>query len=240
MRSLSGTRNRVVLVLAGVIALLAAAWLLTVSFGVTLPGHTEPVVDLAGDTTLAEFAATQRDWLLPTAAVVTVLAVLIGLLLLLGQIPSRPSSSTLRFHRDGTLLGTVEPRVLERALAERLDQLAGIEDADLDVSGSTEALCVQGTVTAAAESELEWSVGEARRRLAADVQAGTDPHGGGVESDLPDGGDGVGGRARPGPVDEIGAQHPGPHPAGGEQDEGHEDDGDRAGGATDQTPCRRT
>lgn len=173
MRSLSGTRNRVVLVLAGVIALLAAAWLLAVSFGVTLPGHTEPVVDLAGDTTLAEFAATQRDWLLPTAAVVTVLAVLIGLLLLLGQIPSRPSSSTLRFHRDGTLLGTVEPRVLERALAERLDQVAGIEDADLDVSGSTEALCVQGTVTAAAESELEWSVGEARRRLAADVQAST-------------------------------------------------------------------
>lgn len=173
MRSLSGTRNRVVLVLAGVLALVAAAWLLAVSFGVALPGHSEPVVDLAADSTIAEFAQAQRDWLLPTAAAVAVLAALIGLLLLIGQIPSRPSSSTLRFHGDGTLLGTVEPRVLERALADRLDQVAGIEESTLDVSGSTEALCVQGTVTAAADSEAEWSVGEARRRLAEDVETAT-------------------------------------------------------------------
>lgn len=172
MRSLSGARNRTVLVIAGVITLVAAAWLLVVAFALVSPGQElGGLVAVPDQSTVAELIEAQRGWLLPTACVAAVLAVLIGLALLIAQIPSAPRHTQMRFtDHDGTVLATLEPQVLEKALVEHLEGVAGVVDSSLRVSGSTSALTVQGELTVADSAEVEWAVDEARKLLASDLE----------------------------------------------------------------------
>lgn len=177
MRSLPGTRNRIVLVLAGVLTLAAAAWLLAVAFGPVPAGQALDGVLAPGETTVAELAQQYRGWLLPTASVAAVLAVLVGLALLLAQVPTAPPHTPLRLHDGDTLLATLEPQVLERALAERAEGVPGVDGASLRVAGSTSALTVQAEVTVSDTAEVEWAVAEVRRVLMADLETalGTPP-----------------------------------------------------------------
>lgn len=177
MRSLPGTRNRIVLVLAGVLTLAAAAWLLAVAFGPVPAGQALDGVLAPGETTVAELAQQDRGWLLPTASVAAVLAVLVGLALLLAQVPTAPPHTPLRLHDGDTLLATLEPQVLERALAERAEGVPGVDGASLRVAGSTSALTVQAEVTVSDTAEVEWAVAEVRRVLMADLETalGTPP-----------------------------------------------------------------
>ena len=176
MRSLSGTRNRIVLVVAGVLALAAAAWLIAVSFALITPG-TAVVGGLAlpGGSMVDTVVQERRGWLLPSAAIAAVLAVLAGLALLLAQIPTAPAQSQLRFYDDGdaeagTVLAALEPQVLERALVERVEGVPGVEEAELRIAGSAAALRVQGEVTVSEGAEVEWVVEQARGVLAADLE----------------------------------------------------------------------
>ncbi|KAA0918334.1 hypothetical protein [Dietzia sp. ANT_WB102] len=170
MRSLSGIRNRLVLLLVGVLALVAAAWLGAVAFGLFSTVGALDGVLAPGEQTVDAIVQTHRGWLLPTASVVAVLATLAGLALLIGQIPSQPGNTVLRFHdRDRTVLASVEPAVLERALADHVADVPGVLDSSVHVSGSTVDLCVQAEIAVSEGAEVEWTIGQARRLLAADV-----------------------------------------------------------------------
>ncbi|MET3861723.1 hypothetical protein ABIE38_002659 [Dietzia sp. 2505] len=178
MRSLSGTRNRIALTVAGLLILAVAAWLVAVSFALIPAGSPLAGLMAPTDSTVSTLAQEHRGWALPAATVASVLAVLAGLGLLLAQIPSAPAHTTLRLHdADGTVLASLEPQVLERALAERVESVPGVEEAAVRVFGSTTSLRVLAEVTVSEEAQVEWAVEEARRVLATDPETalGTAP-----------------------------------------------------------------
>lgn len=171
MRSVSGPRNRLILVVASVIALLAAAWLASAALGLTSRWPGAEVVLPHADSTPASLVAAHEQWLLPVAVVATVLAVLVGIWLLVLQIPSRPTTAPLRFSDDSSaLLGTLEPAVLERALSEHIEDVSGVLDASVQVTGSSTSLWVQATATIAEDAEACWAAQSVRGRLAEDVR----------------------------------------------------------------------
>jgi hypothetical protein len=171
MRSVSGSRNRLVLALAAVLALLAGSWTASAALGLADRWPQAEAVLPHGDSTPATLAAAHQQWLLPVAAVLSVLAVLLGLWLLLAQIPSRTSTPPLRLRdEDEELLGTLDPAVLERALTEHVEHLAGVVDASVQVSGAASAPWVQASVTIAEDAETAWAVESVRERLADDVR----------------------------------------------------------------------
>ncbi|AWH96371.1 MULTISPECIES: hypothetical protein [Dietzia] len=178
MRSLSGTRNRIALTVAGLLTLAVAAWLVAVSFALIPAGSPLAGLTVPADSTVSTLVQEHRGWALPAATAASVLAVLAGLGLLLAQIPTAPAHTSLRLHDDdGTVLATLEPQVLERALAERVEGVPGVEEASVRVSGSTTSLRILAEVTIAEEAQVEWAVEEARRVLAADPETalGTSP-----------------------------------------------------------------
>lgn len=178
MRSLSGTRNRIALTVAGLLTLAAAAWLVAVSFSLVPAGSSLAGLMVPTDSTVSTLVQEHRGWALPAATAAAILAVLAGLGLLLAQIPTAPSHTSLRLHDDdGTVLATLEPQVLERALAERAEGVPGVEEASVRVSGSTSSLRILAEVTIAEDAQVEWAVEEARRVLAADPETalGTRP-----------------------------------------------------------------
>ena len=178
MRSLSGTRNRIALTVAGLLTLAVAAWLVAVSFALIPAGSPLAGLTVPADSTVSMLVQEHRGWALPAATAASVLAVLAGLGLLLAQIPTAPAHTSLRLHDDdGTVLATLEPQVLERALAERVEGVSGVEEASVRVSGSTTSLRILAEVTIAEEAQVEWAVEEARRVLAADPETalGTSP-----------------------------------------------------------------
>ncbi|MEH6818902.1 MAG: hypothetical protein V7706_03025 [Dietzia psychralcaliphila] len=178
MRSLSGTRNRIALTVAGLLTLAVAAWLVAVSFSLIPAGSPLAGLMVPTDSTVSTLVQEHRGWALPAATAAAILAVLAGLGLLLAQIPTAPSHTSLRLHDDdGTVLATLEPQVLERALAERVEGVPGVEEASVRVSGSTTSLRILAEVTVAEDAQVEWAVEEARRVLAADPETalGTSP-----------------------------------------------------------------
>jgi len=169
MRSLSGTRNRVALTVAALLMLAAAAWLIAASFGLASAGSPLAGLMPPADSTVSTLVQDHRGWLLPVATAASILAVLAGLGLLGAQIPTAPAHTTLRLPGDdGSVLATVEPQVLERALVERVEGVPGVKEASVRVSGSTASLRVFAEVTVAQDAQVEWAVEEARRVLAAD------------------------------------------------------------------------
>lgn len=178
MRSLSGPRNRIVLVVASLVTLVAAAWLLAVAFDLVPPGSSLAGLVVPADSTISSVAQDNRGWLLPAATTAAILAALAGFGMLLAQIHTKPAHTTLRLSdEDGTVLASLEPQVFELALAERVEAVSGIDEATVRVSGSTASLQVLAEVTVAADAQVEWAVTEARRVLATDPQAtlGTAP-----------------------------------------------------------------
>ena len=170
MRSLSGPRNRVALTVAALLMLAAAAWLIAASFGLASAGSPLAGLMPPADSTVSTLVQDHRGWLLPVATAASILAVLAGLGLLGAQIPTAPAHTTLRLPGDdGSVLATVEPQVLERALVERVEGVPGVKEASVRVSGSTASLRVFAEVTVAQDAQVEWAVEEARRVLAADL-----------------------------------------------------------------------
>ena len=178
MRVLSGSRNRVTLASAGLLLLIAGAWLIGVSFALITPGGPLGALAVTEGATVSSVFDGHSWWLLPAAIAVAILAALAGLILLIAQIPRAPVHTVLRLHDDdGTVLAAVEPQVLERALAERAESVPGVDEASVRVSGSAAAPRVIAEVTVAESAEVAWAVGRARQRLTSDVATslGTDP-----------------------------------------------------------------
>jgi hypothetical protein len=179
MRSVSGARNRLLLVLAGVVALLLALWLGSGALGLVDRWPAADSVLLRGDSTPAVLASAPGTWLLPVAAAVAVLAAIAGILLLIAQVPTRTASAPFRIAgEDSTVpLGSMEPGVLERALSEHVEGIAGVLDASAQVSGSSSSPWVQATVSISQDAEAGWVVDSVRELLAEDVRTvlGTEP-----------------------------------------------------------------
>ena len=66
------------------------------------------------------------------------------------------------------MLATLQPQVLERALAERAEAVPGIKEASVRVSGSTTSLRLLAQVAVAEDAQVEWAVARVRWVLADD------------------------------------------------------------------------
>ena len=117
----------------------------------------------------------QAHWLLPTTALASVLAFIVGLVLLAMQVPRKAAASPLRFSdSEGVLMATVAPDVLSQALSERAQDVPGVERCSVWVTGSPSSLWLQGVATVSQGCEVEWTVAALRRRLEDDVTTSLD------------------------------------------------------------------
>lgn len=187
MRSVSGSRNRAALALAGLVCLTPAVWFACVLLGLvrlvgtgtgtpgtsaasTSPGGGTPLT--LGDVLLRDLVRGQEQLLMVTFAAICVAGAFMGLLLLLAQVPRRARTAPLRLtDGDSTLLASVAPDVLERALAERATDVPGITRCAVWVAGSSSSIWLQATAQVAQETEIAWAVTDLRKCLSGDVGA---------------------------------------------------------------------
>ena len=175
MRSVSGVLNRTALAGCGLLIAAAASWLLAsgLDTGRSWP-DVAPLLATAQDRVDSVITA-QAHWLLPTAALASVLAIIAGLALLAMQVPRKAAASPLRFSdSEGVLLATVSPDVLAQALSERAQDVPGVERCSVWVTGSPSSLWLQGVATVSQGCEVEWTVAALRRRLEDDVTTSLD------------------------------------------------------------------
>ena len=178
MRSVSAALNRVFLAFFGLIIVCASAWFLASGLDA---GHHLPVISVylaAAQDQIGVILSPHAHWLVPCGVLASVLAFVVGLFLLLMQVPRRPANSPLRLSgSDGALLATLSPDVLSQALSERVQDLPGVERCTVFVTGSPSKLWVQADTSIAPDCEVEWTVTELRKLLNEDVATslGTPP-----------------------------------------------------------------
>ena len=178
MRSVSAALNRVFLAFFGLLIVCAAAWFLASGLDA---GHSVPSIAAylaAAQDEIGALLSLRAHWLLPLGVLMSVITFVVGLFLLLMQVPRRPANSSLRLSgSDGTLLATLSPDVLSQALSERAQDLPGVERCTVFVTGSPSKLWVQADTSVAPDCEVEWIVTELRKLLNEDVATslGTPP-----------------------------------------------------------------
>ena len=89
MRSVSGVLNRTVLAGCGLLIAAASSWLLASGLGAGQSWPDAAPYLATAQNRVDSLIAPQAHWLLPTAALVSVLAVIAGLVLLIMQVPAR-------------------------------------------------------------------------------------------------------------------------------------------------------
>lgn len=170
MRSVSAALNRVFLAFFGLLIVCAAAWFLASGLDA---GHSVPSIAAylaAAQDEIGALLSLRAHWLLPLGVLMSVITFVVGLFLLLMQVPRRPANSSLRLSgSDGTLLATLSPDVLSQALSERAQDLPGVERCTVFVTGSPSKLWVQAETSVAPDCEVEWTVTEIRKLLNEDV-----------------------------------------------------------------------
>ena len=178
MRSVSAALNRVFLAFFGLLIVCAAAWFLAsgLDAGPSVPSIAAYLA--AAQDEIGALLSLRAHWLLPLGVLMSVITFVVGLFLLLMQVPRRPANSSLRLSgSDGTLLATLSPDVLSQALSERAQGVPGIEGCTVFVTGSPSKLWVQAETSVAPDCEVEWTVTELRKLLNEDVATslGTPP-----------------------------------------------------------------
>ena len=169
MRSVSAALNRVLLAFFGLLIVCASAWFLASGLDA---GHSVPSIAAylaAAQDEIGALLSPRAHWLLPLGVLMSVITFMVGLFLLLMQVPRRPANSPLRLSgSDGALLATLSPDVLSQALSERCTVF---------VTGSPSKLWVQADTSVAPDCEVEWTVTELRKLLNEDVATslGTPP-----------------------------------------------------------------
>ena len=178
MRSVSAALNRVFLAFFGLLIVCAAAWFLASGLDA---GHSVPSIAAylaAAQDEIGALLSPRAHWLLPLGVLMSVITFMVGLFLLLMQVPRRPANSPLRLSgSDGALLATLSPDVLSQALSERVQDLPGVERCTVFITGSPSKLWVQADTSVAPDCEVEWTVTELRKLLNEDVATslGTPP-----------------------------------------------------------------
>lgn len=171
MRRVSAALNRALLAIFGLLVACAAIWVLASGLGAGhyVPGMSDYLASAQED--IGAFLSPRAHWLVPLVLLASVLAFLLGLLLLLMQVPRRPANSSLRISgSDGTLLAVLPPEVLSQALSERAQGIPGVERCTVFVTGSPSKLWVQADTSVAPDCEIEWTVAELRKQLNSDVE----------------------------------------------------------------------
>lgn len=115
MRRVSAALNRALLAIFGLLVACAAIWVLAsgLDAGHYVPGMSDYLASAQED--IGAFLSPRAHWLVPLVLLASVLAFLLGLLLLLMQVPRRPANSSLRISgSDGTLLAVLPPRSCRR------------------------------------------------------------------------------------------------------------------------------
>lgn len=170
MRSVSAALNRVFLAFFGLLIVCAATWFLASGLDA---GHSVPSIAAylaAAQDEIGALLSPRAHWLLPLGVLMSVITFVVGLFLLLMQVPRRPANSPLRLSgSDGDLLATLSPDVLSQALSERVQDLPGVERCTVFVTGSPSKLWVQADASVAPDCEVEWIVTELRKLLNEDV-----------------------------------------------------------------------
>ena len=170
MRSVSAALNRVLLAFFGLLIVCAAAWFLASGLDA---GHSVPGIAAylaAAQDEIGALLSPRAHWLLPLGVLMSVITFVVGLFLLLMQVPRRPANSPLRLSgSDGTLLATLSPDVLSQALSERAQGVPGIEGCTVFTTGSPTKLWVQADASVAPDCEVEWTITELRKQLSEDV-----------------------------------------------------------------------
>ncbi len=172
MRSISGIKNRVVLAIVGLLTIAAAAWLAAtlLNLGVSWP-TAQPILPNP-HTRIGALLSGTGTWLLPAAIVLSLIALIVGIMMLISQIPRKARTAPLRLiDTDGTLMATVDPNVLARALAERAEELPGVSGCSVWVAGSSQSIWLQASAKISQEAQVSWAVAALRRRLADDITA---------------------------------------------------------------------
>ena len=171
MRSVSAALNRVFLAFFGLLIVCAAAWFL--ASGLDAGHYSVPSIAAylaAAQDEIGALLSPRAHWLLPLGVLMSVITFVVGLFLLLMQVPRRPANSPLRLSdSDGDLLATLSPDVLSQALSERTQGVPGIEGCTVFATGSPTKLWVQADASVAPDCEVEWTVTELRKQLSEDV-----------------------------------------------------------------------
>ena len=96
MRRVSAALNRALLAIFGLLVACAAIWVLAsgLDAGHYVPGMSDYLASAQED--IGAFLSPRAHWLVPLVLLASVLAFLLGLLLLLMQVPRRPANSSLR------------------------------------------------------------------------------------------------------------------------------------------------
>ena len=179
MRSVSAALNRVFLAFFGLLLVCAAAWFL--ASGLDAGHYSVPSIAAylaAAQDEIGALLSPRAHWLLPLGVLMSVITFVVGLFLLLMQVPRRPANSPLRISgSDDTLLATLSPDVLSQALSERAQGVPGIEGCTVFATGSPTKLWVQADASVAPDCEVEWTITEVRKQLSEDVATslGTPP-----------------------------------------------------------------
>ena len=172
MRSVSGAFNRTILATVGLALVAASLWFVASGLGA---GHVWPAASPYLAAPQASFSSlitplTDARWLVSIAALLSVCAIIAGLFLLIKQIPRKAAASPLRLTgSEGALLASLAPDVLSQALSERAEEIPGVEQCAVWVSGSHKHLWVQADTTVSRDSEVEWVVMALRHRLNEDI-----------------------------------------------------------------------
>ena len=128
MRSVSGVLNRIVLAVCGLLITAAALWVVASGISLDQSWPTLSSVLAKADTRVGTWAGPHAHWLLPAAALGSVLLIAFGLVLLIKQVPRKAAASPLRLTgSDGTLLATLSPDVIAQALSERAEDVPGVQ-----------------------------------------------------------------------------------------------------------------
>ena len=96
MRSVSGILNRIVLAVCGLLITAAALWVVASGISLDQSWPTLSSVLAKADTRVGTWAGPHAHWLLPAAALGSVLLIAFGLVLLIKQVPRKAAASPLR------------------------------------------------------------------------------------------------------------------------------------------------
>ena len=170
MRSVSAALNRVLLAFFGLLIVCAAAWFLASGLDA---GHSVPSIAAylaSAQDEIGALLSPRAHWLLPLGVLMSVITFMVGLFLLLMQVPRRVAASPMRLSdSEGLLLTTLDPEVLSQALSERAQGVSGVERCTVWVSGTLSHLQIQADASVSQECEIDWTVSTLRSRLQQDV-----------------------------------------------------------------------
>ena len=174
MRTVSGSRNRTILLILGIVLLLAGVLLGALASGLAaqIPGVSSWAPESSA--ALGSLLGPLSQYLLVlgiAGAVDRSLSPIIGLWWLLAQIPRKDRTSPYRLQDDADHgIMTVDPKVLAQAVEDQLQALPGVTRAHADLAGSAHHPELTAKLTLAARTSVDRVLGEVYGTVVTDLE----------------------------------------------------------------------